>query len=230
MREEEELLHTAAARAIRYLRELPERGVAPEVDAIIGLERFDEHLPDGPSDPDRVIALLDEAGSPATMASAGPRFFGFVIGGSHPVAVAASWLATAWDQNAGAFTASPVAATLEQVAQRWLVELFGLPVHDGRRLRDRRDHGQHDGPRRRAPRRAGGGRVGRRRAGSRRGAAGDGDRRRRGASVAGQGPRPARTRTSASGPRAGGRPGPDARRRAAGHLRPRPSSACRPAT
>ncbi len=127
MKEEEELLHAAAARAIRYLRELPKRGVAPEVDAIIGLERFDEPLPEHPSDPERVIALLDEAGSPATMASAGPRFFGFVIGGSHPVTVAASWLATAWDQNAGAFTASPVAATLEQVAQRWLVELFGLP-------------------------------------------------------------------------------------------------------
>ena len=123
----EELLHTTAQRAIRYLRELPERSVTPEVDAIIGLERFDEPLPAHPSDPERVIALLDEAGSPATMASAGPRFFGFVIGGSHPVAVAANWLATAWDQNAGAFTASPVAATLEQVAQRWLVELFGLP-------------------------------------------------------------------------------------------------------
>ena len=85
----EELLRTTAERAIRYLRELPERGVAPEVDAIIGLERFDEPLPEHPSDPERVIALLDEAGSPATMASAGPRFFGFVIGGSHPVAVAA---------------------------------------------------------------------------------------------------------------------------------------------
>ena len=86
--------------------------------------------------------MLDEAGSPATMASAGPRFFGFVIGGSHPVAVAADWLATAWDQNAGASTASPVAATLEQVAQRWLVELFGLPSDHGRGLRDRRDDGE----------------------------------------------------------------------------------------
>ena len=84
-------------------------------------------MPDGPDDPERVIALLDEAGSPATVATAGPRFFGFVIGGSHPVAVAANWLATAWDQNAHSFTSSPVAATLEQVAQRWLVELFGLP-------------------------------------------------------------------------------------------------------
>jgi glutamate/tyrosine decarboxylase-like PLP-dependent enzyme len=123
----EDLLHHTAARAIRYLRDLPERGVAPQPDVIAGLERFDKPLPEHPDDPERVIALLDEAGSPATMASAGPRFFGFVIGGSHPVAVAANWLAAAWDQNAGASTASPTAAALEQVAQRWLVELFDLP-------------------------------------------------------------------------------------------------------
>jgi len=123
----DELLRTTAERAIRYVHELPERRVAPDAAALAGLERFDEPLPDGPDDPERVIAFLDEAGSPATMASAGPRFFGFVIGGSQPVALAANWLAAAWDQNAGASTASPVAATLESVAQRWLVELFGLP-------------------------------------------------------------------------------------------------------
>ena len=72
--------------------------------------------------------MLDEAGSPATVASAGPRFFGFVIGGSLPVTVAANWLAGAWDQNAGAFVASPVAAKVEEVAQRWLLEVFGFPA------------------------------------------------------------------------------------------------------
>src|SRR5665647_3917101 len=123
----DELLRTTADRAIRYVHALSERRVTPDASALAGLDRFDEPLPDGPDDPERVIALLDEAGSPATVASAGPRFFGFVVGGAHPVAVAANWLAAAWDQNAGAFTLSPVAATLEQVAQRWLVELFGLP-------------------------------------------------------------------------------------------------------
>ena len=123
----DELLRDAAERAIRYVGELPERRVAPDAEALEGLGRLDEPLPDGPDDPGRVLALLDEAGSPATVATAGPRFFGFVIGGSHPVSLAANWLAGAWDQNAGAFTASPVAATLEQVAQRWLIELFGLP-------------------------------------------------------------------------------------------------------
>ena len=123
----DELLRDAAERAIRYVGELPERRVAPDAEALEGLGRLDEPLPDGPDDPGRVLALLDEAGSPATVATAGPRFFGFVIGGSHPVSLAVNWLAGAWDQNAGAFTASPVAATLEQVAQRWLIELFGLP-------------------------------------------------------------------------------------------------------
>ena len=123
----DELLRSTAERAIRYVNELPERRVAPDAAALAGLERFDEPLPDGPDDPERVIALLDEAGSPATVATAGPRFFGFVIGGSHPVAVAANWLATVWDQNTHSYTMSPVAVTLEQVARRWLVELFGLP-------------------------------------------------------------------------------------------------------
>jgi glutamate/tyrosine decarboxylase-like PLP-dependent enzyme len=123
----DELLNTTADRAIRYLDGLAERRVSPDPEALARLSRFDEALPDGPDDPRRVIALLDDVGSPATTATAGPRFFGFVIGGAMPVTIAASWLATAWDQNAGAFTASPVAATLEQVAQRWLVDLFGLP-------------------------------------------------------------------------------------------------------
>ena len=123
----DELLRSTAERAIRYVNDLPERRVAPDAAALAGLERFDEPLPDGPGDPERVIALLDEAGSPATVATAGPRFFGYVVGGSHPVSLAANWLAAAWDQNAHSFAISPVAATLEQVAQRWLVELLGLP-------------------------------------------------------------------------------------------------------
>ncbi|MBV9170371.1 MAG: aspartate aminotransferase family protein, partial [Chloroflexi bacterium] len=74
-----------------------------------------------------VLRLLDEVGSPATVASAGGRYFGFVIGSSLPATVAASWLATAWDQNAGLVAASPVAAALEGVALRWLLDLLRLP-------------------------------------------------------------------------------------------------------
>src|SRR5690348_7103742 len=74
-----------------------------------------------------VLARLDEVGSPATMASAGPRHFGFVIGGSLPATVAASWLATAWDQNAGLVAASPVAAAIEEIVLGWLLDVLHLP-------------------------------------------------------------------------------------------------------
>ncbi len=127
MNGEEGLLRDAAARAIRYRSGLADRKVRAEADALAALSRFEEPLPEGPQVPAAVLAMLDELGSPATTATAGPRFFGFVIGGSLPVTVAASWLATAWDQNAGAYVASPVAATLEQIAQGWLVDLLGLP-------------------------------------------------------------------------------------------------------
>jgi glutamate/tyrosine decarboxylase-like PLP-dependent enzyme len=121
------LLRDAAERAIRYREGLSERKVRADRAALDRLTRFEEGLPEGPQDAEGVLALLDDFGSPATTATAGPRFFGFVIGGSLPVTVAASWLATAWDQNAGAYVASPVAATLEHVAQGWLVDLLGLP-------------------------------------------------------------------------------------------------------
>jgi glutamate/tyrosine decarboxylase-like PLP-dependent enzyme len=127
----EALLKSTADRAWSYRQGLNERGVAPTAEAIAGLSRFDEALPDAPTEDEAVIALLDEAGSPATMASAGGRFFGFVVGSSLPATVAASWLATAWDQNAGIVVLSPVAAKLEEVAMRWLFDLLGLPPDCG---------------------------------------------------------------------------------------------------
>jgi glutamate/tyrosine decarboxylase-like PLP-dependent enzyme len=122
-----DLLYETAARAIAYLDGLAGRSVAPTPEAIRGLERLEESLPDGPTDPVETLRLLDAAGSPATTATAGPRYFGFVIGGALPAALAANWLAGAWDQNAGMVAASPVAARLEGVALGWLVSLLGLP-------------------------------------------------------------------------------------------------------
>src|SRR5712664_1902361 len=114
-----DLLRTTAERAARYLAGLKHRCVAPTPEALANLRRLDEPLPEHPTDPTAVIRLLDEIGSPATMASAGGRFFGFVVGGSLPAAVAATSLATAWDQNAGIVVLSPIAARLEEVAIRW---------------------------------------------------------------------------------------------------------------
>jgi glutamate/tyrosine decarboxylase-like PLP-dependent enzyme len=122
------LLDDAAKRASRYLETLSTRSVAPEREAIGALARFDQAFPDHPSSAESVLAELDEIGSPATMASAGGRFFGFVIGGALPVTVAANWLATAWDQNAGLVVSSPANAALENVSLRWLRAIFHLPL------------------------------------------------------------------------------------------------------
>lgn len=126
-----ELLADAATRAQRYLDTLDARGVAPAPEAIVALERLHTDLPHTPTDPAEVLRLLDEIGSPATMANAGGRFFGFVNGGALPAAVAANWLATGWDQNAGMRVSSPIAATLEEVVLAWTSTLFGLPAGSG---------------------------------------------------------------------------------------------------
>jgi glutamate/tyrosine decarboxylase-like PLP-dependent enzyme len=123
-----DLLMDAAQRGIRYRDSLADRCVAPEPAALAGLERFRHPLGQQGCPAATVIETLDTIGSPATVATAGGRYFGFVNGSSLPVTVAANWLATAWDQNAALAVMSPVAATLEDVALGWLVDLFGLPA------------------------------------------------------------------------------------------------------
>jgi glutamate/tyrosine decarboxylase-like PLP-dependent enzyme len=121
------LLQDVATRASAYLEGLDARKVAPDPAAVAALDALDGALPDASCDPHEVVDLLDRYGSPATMAMAGRRFFGFVIGGSLPVALAADWLTSAWDQNSGYYNITPVTARLEQTALRWLLELFDLP-------------------------------------------------------------------------------------------------------
>ena len=105
--------------------------MSPSAEAIAALDAFVEPLPEKPSEPDDVLKMLDELGSPATMGISGARFFGFVIGGSVPAALAANWLATAWDQNAGLFLATPISAVLEEVATEWLIDALKLPAGCG---------------------------------------------------------------------------------------------------
>ncbi|MGH9335701.1 MAG: pyridoxal phosphate-dependent decarboxylase family protein, partial [Vicinamibacteria bacterium] len=121
-----ELLHDAAERAARYLEGLDARSVAPSSDSLAGLREFRVPLPEHPLPPDEVLRLLDEIGSPATVASAGRRYFGFVTGGSVPASVAANWLASGWDQNGAFVVGSPVAAALEDVALGWIRSLLSL--------------------------------------------------------------------------------------------------------
>jgi glutamate/tyrosine decarboxylase-like PLP-dependent enzyme len=122
------LLRDAALRASRYLDSLADRAVAPSAAAVEGLAALDLPLPSEPADAMAILADLDELVGPATMAMAGPRFFGFVIGGALPAAVAANVLATAWDQNSARWDVTPGTAQVEAVALRWIVEALGLPV------------------------------------------------------------------------------------------------------
>ncbi len=126
-----DLLESASARAIRYLEDLDARAVAPDPGALDAIPRLDEPLPEDTTDPEATIQLLDEIGSPASMAMAGPRFYGFVTDGSLPVTLAANWLAGAWDQNCVFHRVTPATATLETVALRWLLEILNLPAGSG---------------------------------------------------------------------------------------------------
>ncbi len=123
-----DLLHSVADRAAAYLEGLDDRSVAPSAEAVQRLTVFDEALPHAPTSPKDVLAMLDDYGSPATMGIASKRFFGFVIGGSLPAALAANWMAGAWDQNAGLRVASPISAKLEDVSLRWLLDVLKLPA------------------------------------------------------------------------------------------------------
>lgn len=123
----EPLLQDAARRAARYLEELPRRAVPPSARAVADLAALDIPLPERGTDAGAVLAELDAAVSPATMAMAGPRFFGFVIGGALPATLAASALATAWDQNSARHDVTPGTAAVEEVALRWVAEALRLP-------------------------------------------------------------------------------------------------------
>ena len=126
-----DLLADVARRATTYIAAVPDRGVVPRPEDLIRLRALAGPLPEAPSAASEVIRLLDEIGSPATVASTGGRYFGFVTGGVLPAAMAANWLAGAWDQNTALTVMSPVAAALEEIVLDWLREIFGLPVSCG---------------------------------------------------------------------------------------------------
>src|SRR5215212_12037420 len=121
------LLDGTATYAAEFLERLPERTVAPTATAEELRKVLGGPLPEGTRQPQLVVAELARAAEPGLMATPGGRFFGFVIGGSLPAALAADWLSSAWDQNAGLYVAAPAASVVEEVCGAWLIELFGLP-------------------------------------------------------------------------------------------------------
>jgi len=122
-----DLLTQTSSLAADFLESLEERPVLPAVDVEALRAALGGPLPDGPTAPREVIAELARDAEPGISGMAAGRWFGFVIGGSVPAALAADWLTSTWDQNAGLFAMAPAAAVVEEVAGEWLRELFGLP-------------------------------------------------------------------------------------------------------
>src|SRR5499427_10302163 len=127
MNSHESHLDEAARLAANYLRKIGTRRVAPSVSEIQALDALSGPLPESSLSPAEVLALVDRIGSPATIATTGGRYFGFVNGGTLPAALAASWLVSAWDQNVSLRVMSPAGAAFEDVALEWAIDVLGLP-------------------------------------------------------------------------------------------------------
>jgi glutamate/tyrosine decarboxylase-like PLP-dependent enzyme len=123
-----DLLRRASELAIAYAESVDDRAVPPTPESIAALDRFDEELTDRGRDAESTLELLSEVGGAATVASTGRHYYGFVTGGTYPVALAAAMLVDAWDQNAALPVMSPVAASVYDVTHRWLLDLLGLPA------------------------------------------------------------------------------------------------------
>jgi glutamate/tyrosine decarboxylase-like PLP-dependent enzyme len=126
-----DVLADATLLAHEFLAGLPSRHVGPQADLAELRSRLARPLSDHGEDPRLVIAELARDADPGLVASAGPRYFGFVIGGALPVAVAADWLTSTWDQNGGGFSAAPSLSVAEEVVSGWIRELLGLPERCG---------------------------------------------------------------------------------------------------
>lgn len=121
-------LKQAALVAERFLDGLSERRVFPDEAALKRLAEFDPPLPENGLPDDTILNTLEHIAEDGVVASAGPRFFGYVTGGALPVSVAASWLAAAWDQNGFEHRSSPLAVRLEEISGRWLLDILRLPI------------------------------------------------------------------------------------------------------
>jgi glutamate/tyrosine decarboxylase-like PLP-dependent enzyme len=123
------LLQRTAELAAEYLESLEDRPVFPQVSAEELRAALGGPLPETPTDPQEVMEALAKAADPGLVAMGSGRYFGFVIGGALPAALAADWLTSTWDQNAGLYAGGPSASVVEQVVRDWVCDLLGLPAH-----------------------------------------------------------------------------------------------------
>jgi glutamate/tyrosine decarboxylase-like PLP-dependent enzyme len=123
-----DLLSAAAEHAADYLESLPDRPVGARLAPEPIRERLDGALPDEPLEPREVLDELVARADPGITAMGSPRYFGFVIGGALPAAIAADWMASAWDQNAGLASPTPAVAAIEEITGSWLIDLLRLPA------------------------------------------------------------------------------------------------------
>ena len=121
------LLTRALEHALAYRAALPEALARPERDYHAARESFMAPTPETGMDPLSMLEDLAAMAAPGLMPTAGPRFFGWVMGAAHPAGVAADWLVSAWGQNAGYQSTSPAAAAIEEVAEAWLLDILDLP-------------------------------------------------------------------------------------------------------
>ena len=124
-------LARAVSHATQWLDSLGTRPVPPQASVAEVTAALGSGLPDGPAEAAEVIDLLARACEPGLTAMPSGRFYGFVIGGTHPAALAADWLVSAWDQNAGLRLPAPASAAVEDVAASWLLDVLGLPAGSG---------------------------------------------------------------------------------------------------
>lgn len=124
-------LEAAHRHAKAWLESVEDRPIRPDADVDVILSRLERVLPDEGKDASAVVEELVEASAPGLMAMGSSRFYGFVIGGAYPAALAADWLVSAWDQNTGSRQPTPATAALEEVAAEWLLDLLGLPAESG---------------------------------------------------------------------------------------------------
>ncbi len=126
-REKEEVLDLTHQVSKEFLRALPHRNVLPSKEDVLNLEQFVYKLPENATNATAIIKELNTLGSPGTMLTASPRYFGFVNGGALPATIAAMWLATVWDQSPTMKLMSPTVCKLEKVVEKWIVDILNLP-------------------------------------------------------------------------------------------------------